>query len=84
MEETADSVLKAKLQKLSSDGALVSMLADKRLQGVLKRIDSSSNRFEDLENELESNKHFNEFVLKLMQSMGYYDAQGRLIDEGNN
>ncbi len=84
MEETADAELKAKLAKLSSDGELVSILADKRLQAILRRIDSSSNRFEDLENELETNKHFNDFVLRLMQSLGYYDEHGRFLEEANN
>lgn len=84
MEETAESELKARLALLSSDEQLVSMLADRRLQAVLRRIDSSGSRFEELENELESNRHFNDFVLKLMQVLGYYDAQGRFLDPASN
>lgn len=48
-------------------------LSSKRLQADILRIDGAADRFEELENELCGNKHFEEFIIKVMQELGYYD-----------
>lgn len=84
MESRDDMILKRRLSKLKTNSKILSMLKDKRLKGILKKIDSSGNRYEELENELESNKNFNEFVYILMYTMKYYDNEGKYIDDDTN
>ena len=59
---------------------LVQMLSNKHLQSIITDIDRNQDRFSSLEYHLATNKHFNDFILKLMQSMNYFDAEGKYID----
>ena len=56
------------------------MLSHPDLQSAIRSIDSSATRFEDLEMRLESDKDFHDFIVKVMQQMGYFDKEGRFVD----
>ena len=56
------------------------MLSHPDLQNTIRSIDSSATRFEDLEMRLEADKDFHDFIVKVMQAMGYFDNEGRFVD----
>lgn len=64
----------------ANDKKLVSLLSNKNLQAIIKKIDSSHSRFEELEHYIEADSDFEAFIVTLMQSLGYFDSQGRFID----
>lgn len=55
-------------------------LANPTLQKIIKQIDSSPQKFEQLEQEIENDPDFERFMILLMQTLGYFDEQARFID----
>lgn len=56
------------------------MLSNKNLQDLIKKINSSSSRYEELEHSIETDSHFEGFIIAMMQSLGYFDGEGRFVD----
>lgn len=51
-----------------SNKEIVNALADKRLQQIIRRIDTAANREGELEMEINTNYYFKEFVEKLLRA----------------
>jgi hypothetical protein len=56
------------------------MLANPKLQSLIKEIDCHPMRYDKLEMEIENDRHFEAFIILLMQTLGYFDKEGRFID----
>lgn len=77
-----DLSLKQKVLALRNNSSIMDKLQSSRLQATIERIDLAEDRLDELERELDSNKHFNDFMVELMKGMSFYDEEGNFDGKG--
>ena len=70
-------IKKDKLEKLRHNQKIVKQLSSKNLQTIVEDIMKTEDKLEALEKYLDSNHHFNNFVIECLNTMG-------LVDLNNN